>query len=181
MKKGLSIGLLLVFLFNVGGYHIVFWGLRLQTDQQLSCRVDSNLYDENETIELKIPVALPYPIYQQDFERVDGRFEHDGDHFKMIKHKFENDTLYIVCIRDVETRELLNTMNSYVELSHGLDGASPIQKALNFVSKLVKDFCSHDDIGLQQRDGFIMSLHPTLQIEWFVPPTLNVLAPPPRR
>ena len=170
----------MIFLFNVGGYYIVFWGLRLQTDQKLSFRVDANLYDEAETIELKIPVALPYPIYEQDFQRVDGRFEHNGEHFKMIKHKYENDTLYVVCIRDVETRELVNTMNSYLELTQGLDETSGNQKALNYLSKLLKDFCSHDEIRVQQAYSFVINVHPALQNDSFLAPALPVHAPPPR-
>lgn len=180
MKKVLSLGLLLVFLFNVGGYYIVFWGLRLQSDHNLSTRLDANQYDEAETIELKIPVSLPYPIYEQDFQRVDGGFEHDGEHLKMIKHKYKNDTLYIVCIRDVETGKLVETMNSYLELTQGLDGTSSDQKALNYLSKLLKDFYSHYGIILEGGYGFSINLLRSSLNQSFLAPALPIHAPPPR-
>ena len=115
MKKVFSIFFLLVFLFNVGGYHIVFWGLRVQTDRELSNRLDANLYDPEETIQLRIPIALPYPIQSHDFQRVDGRFEHNGQQYKLIKHKLQSDTLYVVCLRDHATRQLVTTMTDYIE------------------------------------------------------------------
>lgn len=151
MKKGLAIIFLTVFLFNVGGYYIVFWGLRVRTDQRLSERVEANRYNEDEIIELKIPVALPYPIQAQDFQPADGRFEHKGQHFKLVKHKFENDTLYVVCIRDHETGQLVNTMQDYIELTHGFDESTQGQKALNYLGKLVKDFFPEEKINVSRQ------------------------------
>lgn len=181
MKRALSTLLLLVFLFNVGGYYIVFWGLRYQTDQQLTYRLDANLYDPGETVEIKIPVALPYPLQSNDFERVDGRFEHNGEHFKLVKHKLVNDTLYVVCIRDRETRELVNTMTDYVQLTQALPGAETGKNAKNFLNKLIKDFCALGDISLVQLPGyctvFLFMERPSLLLQTALP--VNV--PPPWR
>lgn len=148
--------LLIVFLFNVGGYYILFWGLRAETDQQLTARLDAGLYDAEATIELKIPVALPYPIYTEDFKRVDGRFEHKGEFYKLVKHKFENDTLYIVCMRDRETRELVNAMTDYVRLTQTF----PVnhEKAHNFLDKVAKDFLYRPTAGIVECAGFSILL-----------------------
>ncbi len=180
MKKGLAIIFLTVFLFNVGGYYIVFWGLRFQTDQRLTARVQASLYNDDEIVELKIPVALPYPIHNQGFQPAEGRFEHGGQHFKLIKHKFENDTLYVVCIRDHETRQLVNTIRDYVQLTQGFDGTTPGQKALSYLSKLVKDFYKEAKIDITHQYTIAAS-------GWFTPPSFNftgpiiaVDAPPPR-
>ena len=180
MKKGLSTILLIIFLFNVGGYYIVYWGLRYQTDQQLTSRLDANLYDDDETILLKIPVALPYPIETNGFERVDGRFEHNGEFFKLIKNKLQDDTLYVVCIRDHETRQLVRTMKDYVSLTQGLADKSSSQRALHFLSKLAKDFCSHEEITVIHGNGFSMLITHEQRIESPFEPSLPVHAPPPR-
>jgi hypothetical protein len=180
LKKGLSILLLTVFLFNVGGYYIVFWSLRFQTDRQLTSRLDANLYDPSETIELKIPVALPYPIQSQGFQRVEGRFEHNGEYFKLIKHRLHNDTLYVVCIRDVETRQLVSAMKDYVQLTQGLLKSSPGQKALHLLSKLLKDFCAHDDMRIMHQDGFTMLIAFSEVAQNALQPIIPIQAPPPR-
>ena len=162
----------------MGGYYAVFWFLRLHTDQQLDSRLDSNEYDPDETIEIRIPVSLPYPIHTSEFERVDGRFEHQGQFFKLVKHRFQHDTLYIVCIRDHQTRELVNTMNDYVELTQAVPGTN--QKAWNFLSKLIKDYHSGTGIAVVHHPGFSMHLLFSEKNERCLKPLLPVHAPPPK-
>ena len=180
LKKVLSILLLVVFLFNVGGYYIVFSGLRFQTDKQLSSRLDANEYDQDETIELKIAVTLPYPVQSEDFQRVDGRFERDGQFYKLVKHKLQDDTLHIVCIRDHATRQLVDVMTDYVQLTQGLQGTDTNQKALHYLSKLVKDYYSQVSLTLLHQMGNNISM------QFFVKPDLipqlviPVQSPPPR-
>ena len=180
MKKGLSIILLILFLFNVGGYYLVYWGLKYHKDQQLTERLDANLYDSEKTVLLKIPLTLPYPIGSQGYQRVDGRFEHNGEYFKLIKNKLQNDTLYVVCIRDHETRQLAKTIKDYVLLTQGLIDTSPTQNAIHFLTKLVKDYCPHDGIKLIHQEGFSMFLQYNTLPENFAQPTLPIHAPPPR-
>jgi hypothetical protein len=146
----------MVFLFNVGGYYFVFWVLLLHADHQINYQLDANQYNPDETVELKIPVALPYPIQSQGFERVNGRFEHHGEFYRLVKHKLQNDTLYIVCIKDRQTRELVNTMNDYEELTQVPETS---QKAWNFISKLIKDFCPDDTFTIARQFGLTMNMY----------------------
>lgn len=170
--------LLLVFLFNVGGYYIVFWGLAVQIDDDLKKRLDESRYQKNETIELKIPVTLPYPIYSGEFQRVDGRFEYSGEYYRLVKRKFQNDTLYVVCFRDTRSQQLAETMNHYIRLTQNFPGAK--EKAMHLLSKLVKEFVD--------RSAFLM-LHPSecMMEVAFIPPCesraqcfLAVHSPPPK-
>src|SRR5687768_1442080 len=172
--------LLIVFLFNVGGYYIVFWGLRLQADQELTLRLDANLYEPEETIELKIPVVLPYPVQSQDFQRIDGRFEHEGQFYKLVKQKLENDTLFVVCIRDAETRKLVNTIKDYVKLTQDLPAPSSGKKALSFLSKLVKDFNTNSEINIAPQYHLSHCLSLTERPAFFLQPAIPVDGPPPR-
>lgn len=169
--------LLTVFLFNVGGYYIVFWGLRFQSDQALNRRLDANLYSRSETIEIKIPISLPYPIYTDDFQRVDGRFEHKGEFFKLVKHKLQNDTLYIICIRDPESRQLVNTFTDYIQLAQSLPGTH--QKALDFLSKLAKDFVSRAHAGIVHGGGFSTMVPFPAVAALFETRPMPVCTPPP--
>lgn len=138
LKRIFSILLLTIFLFNVGGYYIVFWGLRQQANNELRARLDADLYSAEEIVELKLPLTLPYPIEQQEYERVNGKFEHQGVHYKLVKQKFQNDTLYVVCIKDQAEKQLVKTMNDYVKMTNDLPASS--KKALHFLGKLLKDF-----------------------------------------
>ena len=178
LKKAFAIILLFVFLFNVGGYYIVFWGISFGLDQRMNSRLDANQYDESETVELKIPMTLPYPIQSNEFERVDGKFEHKGEFFKLVKHKLQNDTLYVVCIRDHDTRSLVSTLDTYVKNTLGLTSTN--KKALNFLSKLIKDYFSQDNTNVDRWSGSradaVFAEIPDLFLQIEMP----VHAPPPR-
>jgi hypothetical protein len=138
LKRIVSILLLIVFLFNVGGYYLVYLGLHHHSDRLLAQKIDANQYTQDETIELKIPVTLPYPLQQNGFERVDGKFEHKGNYYKLIKQKLENDTVYIVCIRDIDSKKLARTFKDYGAKANDLPASS--KNTLNFFGKFLKDF-----------------------------------------
>jgi hypothetical protein len=141
LKKTLSILLLFVFLFNVGGYYIVFWALRHQSDKQLTSLLDAGAYQQDETVEVKIAVAFPYSsLMVRGFERVEGEFEYKGDYYRLVKQKIQNDTVYVVCIKNKEEKRLVNAMTDYVKESNDLPGTA--KKALSFFSKLLKEYNS---------------------------------------
>lgn len=152
MKRLVSILLLLVFLFNVGGYYLVFIGLHHRSDLLLSKKIEGNQYNADETIELKIPVTLPYPLQQNGFERVDGKFEHQGTFYKLIKQKLENDTIYVVCIRDVASKNIANTLKDYVAKTNDLPANS--KNSLNLLGKFLKDFESLETDLIQHGNGW---------------------------
>jgi len=116
----------------------VFWGLERRAENELAARLDADIYSEEETVELKIALTLPYPIQQQGFERVNGKFEHKGEFYKLVKQRVLNDTLYVICIKDQQQKSLNKTMNDYVKLSNDLPGAA--SKAINLLSKLIKEY-----------------------------------------
>lgn len=179
MKRILSILLLLVFLFNVGGYYILFWGLRFQADQQMISRLDANSYDAEASIKLKIPVTLPYPVQSNGFKRVDGTFEHNGEFFRLVKQKLENDTLYIVCIRDHATRELVNVITDYIRLTYAVSTSDTGQKALNYLGKFIKDLYPHRITTITCPPGRSVGVVCTARTEPFLQFVIPVQSPPP--
>lgn len=168
----------MVFLFHVGGYHIVFWALRIRVDQQISSRIERNQIGDDETLELKLPVSLPYPIYSEGFQRIDGRFEHQGQFYRLVKHKLENDTLHLICIRDSETRRLVNTMGEYVERTQ--TPATRSDKTWDFLSKLIKDYYSGTGVTVIHHEGYSIPSSFCAYTASFAEASLPVRVPPPR-
>lgn len=138
LKKLISIFFLAVFLFNVGGYYIVFWMMEEQANHKLLERLDANRYSNQETVVLSLPLSLPYPLYQNGFERINGEFDYQGETYKLVKQKYENDTLFIVCIKDHEAKKISAVLADYSKLANNLPAGS--KQALNFLSKLFKDY-----------------------------------------
>jgi hypothetical protein len=115
LKKVTSICLILLLLFNALGFYGLLQGLRYKTTQDLVKRLDNHRYSEDETILLKIPVAVPYQIDSEDYERVDGEFEHEGEFYRLVKQKYQNDTLFMVCIKDHTTKRIEQAVADYVK------------------------------------------------------------------
>jgi hypothetical protein len=157
---------------------MVFWGLRFQADQELSARLDANQYMVDETIEFKIPVNLPYPFYEQDFQRVNGKFVHDGEIYKLVKQKLENDTLYVVCIRDHQVEHLESTLAKYEQLTNEVPASG--EKSMNFLGKLLKDYCFGDHVSVLHVYGFSTSIDYGELNESFLSPVISLHAPPPK-
>jgi hypothetical protein len=127
-----------IFLFNVGGYHFVFWALRSQAKRDLLVKLDAEAYSSQEVVVLTVPISLPYPIHDPNYQRADGEVEHNGEFYLLVKQKVENDTLYMVCIKDHGQRHIQRTMNDYTKLSNNLPANT--KHAMDLLGKMFKDF-----------------------------------------
>lgn len=137
MKKLLSISLITLILLNTIGYYAVFVGLQFQYDQAIVQRLDENQYDESNTVTLKIPVAIPYMQGQEEFERMDGTFSYAGDYYRIVKQKYADDTLTIICYKDREAKVIQNALTDYVKTF--TDNPQPGNNAKIAVA-FIKDF-----------------------------------------
>jgi hypothetical protein len=138
VRRIISIFFLFLFLFNVGGYYLVFLGMKTKAKKELLARLDANDYTADETLVLSVPLSMPYPIHSAGYERVEGDFEQQGRAYKLVKQKIENDTLFIVCIRDDKSTKIINAFQDFSKVANNLPVAS--KEALNFLAKLYTDY-----------------------------------------
>ncbi len=112
-------------------------GLRYQSNREIKEKLDSEAYLTNETLSIKIPYTLPYQIDWKEYERVDGEFDHNGEFYKLVKHKLERDTLYVVYIKDHRETDLFKSLVDFVQAS----ADNPVsQKTIALIKTLVKDY-----------------------------------------
>ncbi|MBX2961551.1 MAG: hypothetical protein KF687_03510 [Cyclobacteriaceae bacterium] len=115
MKKLFAILMLLVFMLNVLGYYGVLMGLKLKHIKTLLAQFDDDDYDRDHEVVIKVPITIPYATDSEDFTRVDGEFEHNGEFYRIVKQKLQSDTLHIVCVKDLTTKALKQTLADYVK------------------------------------------------------------------
>jgi hypothetical protein len=120
------------------GYYFIYVGLRYQAKSEMMMRLDTRDYSSEETVTLKIPLTLPYWMTARDYERVNGEFQYEGEFYKMVEQKLENDTLYVVCIKDARERKLYEAMSDYVKLTNDLPAST--QKNVKLFNSLMKDY-----------------------------------------
>jgi hypothetical protein len=180
LKKVLSILLLVLFLFNVGGYYFVFSVLQYQSDKHVTSLLDAGIYAKEDAVEIKIPLSLPYPsLIESTYERVDGQFEYKGEYFSIVKQKVENDTAYVVCVRNHEAKRIMTTMSDYAKQANDLpSGAS--KKAMSFVSKILKEYSSGFEISIDPSTGSQDILSNSFYSENLVSGVTRIISPPPK-
>ncbi len=139
-------------------------------------KFDSDNYNEANTVTLKIPLTLPYPVYTNGFERVNGEFEYEGQHYKLVKHKLEGDTLQIVCYNDNQAKRISTALQDFSKLSNDATSPkSPLHSAVKFISDFDVTTLSEITSGY----GWMVSLPLTSHIFPLLDQTTPVFSPPP--
>lgn len=107
--------MLCLLLLNVVGYYGILEGLKRQSGVALMEKFDAESHNTEEEITIKVPITIPYAASYSEFERVDGEFEHQGQVFRLVKQKLQNDTLFIVCMKDVGSSKINQELADYVK------------------------------------------------------------------
>jgi hypothetical protein len=139
LKKVITIIVLLIFLLNAVGLYGVLIGLQLRLASDTNKELDEDRYSSSEAITLQVPLTIPYPIDEQDYHRVTGEFEHDGDVYRLVKQKLHQDTLYIVCIKDTKSKKINQALADYVKTFTDRPFNSK-QQGSKLIYSIIKDF-----------------------------------------
>lgn len=148
MKKIASILLLMLLFFNWYGYRLLSDFLQERSDNRLEAKLDQNLYDEQQLIELRIPITLPYHTETKEFERYNGQIELNGVHYQYVKRKIENGELVLLCLPNQEKQQLANARDQFFKLVNDIDqtpgtkeGAQKSEKGEGFsFKKLLSEY-----------------------------------------
>lgn len=112
MTRAIAIFLIGVHLMNIIGSYGIIANLENIHQRNISERLDENEFSGSSAITLRIPFSLPYSSYMENYERVSGRIEFEGHVYQLVKQKFVNDTLFIVCVKDIKLTEIKQTLQN---------------------------------------------------------------------
>src|SRR5207302_5128451 len=98
--------MLLLFLLNTVGFYGIFLGMQLRYAREANKQLDEDQYSASDAMTFKVPLSVPYAADNQEYDRVTGEFEHRGEVYRLVKQKLYHDTLYIVCVKDRESKKI---------------------------------------------------------------------------
>lgn len=148
MFKRIFSGLLLILLlFNLGGYHLVFTAMQVQANRELSVRLDEGNFSDQETITLTIPFALPYPIQETGFERTRQHFAIGDEHYQVVGQSFDNDVLTIVCVKDRESKDIADMVNAFDAQQTDASGPVSVITAKTIQEYISTQIIIHPDVA----------------------------------
>ncbi len=113
LRQIAAILLLCLFVFNIIGYRIVVDIAMAKADNKLDITLDTKTYNEADLFIVKVPINLPYQNNWTGFERVDGEINVDGETYRFVQRKVENDTMFLQCIRHTEKTNIQQQANDY--------------------------------------------------------------------
>jgi hypothetical protein len=109
LKKIVAIALLIVHLFNAGGYMVLFQYLINRSDAFVEQQISKGLYNTHDLVEIKVPVHLSEIEDWNSYEHVSGQVQlNGGSCYNYVKLKMTRDTLFIMCIPNYKTTRLTN-------------------------------------------------------------------------
>lgn len=129
MKKLAAILLLSLLAFNWYGYRLLSAYLEHRVTAEMEMRLDQHHYNEEELIEFRVPLNLPYQTNWKEFERFDGELEIDGVHYQYVKRKVEDGHLVVLCIPNESRQKLQTTRDEFFKLVNDL--SQPAKKGNN--------------------------------------------------
>lgn len=98
MRKPLTILLLAILVFNWVGYRLVSQWLEAHVNRTLEVSLDKNEYNEEDLVEIRVPINLPYSTDWKEFQRIDGEVRLGDVLYKYVKRKVENGQLVLLCL-----------------------------------------------------------------------------------
>src|SRR5258706_15021409 len=98
--------MLVLFLLNVLGFYGVFLGLKFKYAQDANDQLDAEQYSNADAVTFRIPLTVPYSTDHQDYERVSGEFEHDGEVYRLGEQKHFRHTAYIGCVKEDQRKKI---------------------------------------------------------------------------
>lgn len=179
MRKLTSILLLLLLLFNVLGYYGLFMGLNYQNKKQLIQRLDHSNYNESEAVTIKIPISIPYVSDSREFERLNGEFEYQGEHYHFVKQRLSQDTLYIVCIKDNTSKRIHQALEDYVKTftDKPVDAKNSTKTIPSFSKEYMSSYCELKHIS----SGWVFPVNNSSSATVFIDSfTASIIHPPER-
>ncbi len=141
-------------------------------------KLDQADYNESDMVTIKIPIAVPYAIGSQDFERVDGLFEHNGEFYRLVKQRLFEDTLHVVCVKDHELAYINQAWEDYVKTFTDNHSDKPASK---ITYTFIKDYLPRPFFLIHGSYGWEHEMAQQFYIDSFISDFCPSIVHPPER
>jgi hypothetical protein len=108
LKKAVAITLLVIHLFNMGGYALLYQYFIHRSDVQIVKQIFENKIDNRKFIEIKIPSHLPIMQDWDQYQEVVGQIQLKDAYYNYVRMKMTRDTMYFICVANTNKTRLVN-------------------------------------------------------------------------
>lgn len=161
------------------GYYAFYYSYQYAMESSWQDKIYGGQIVSLEERLMEVPLSAPYMSNQDEFQATNTRFEKDGKYFRVIKQRYQNDTLQIIYVPDTARKALVSTVKSWIS-SLTEDGLSQDQNGKTQLKLFVKDYIETEVYQLEyagarateDKIGFIFST--------YMSPYFTLDSPPPQ-
>jgi hypothetical protein len=157
------------------GYRFVFAVLDNMATQKLDAKLDAGDYAEENLVEIKVPLNMPYQNRVTEFERHYGEITIEGKAYIYVKMRIDKDMLVLKCIANSRKEQLKNTTNNLAKANSSQDMENNGKKHnTSFSKNITSDYDNCNQFyNLSQNSIVIKIKHPA-----FTSPVCNASISP---
>jgi hypothetical protein len=115
LRKLTAIALIFLLFFNWYGYRLAIAMFETEIDAALQLRLEQQAYNENDLVELRIPINLPYYSDWNEFESFEGETTINGQHYRYVKRKLSGGELILLCLPNKPKDQLKKAGQEYAK------------------------------------------------------------------
>lgn len=165
-------------LLNTVGYYEVLLLMQKQNFDSAIRKINENQDEISGNLLLRIPLTLPYGHDDNEYRRALGDIVVDGQVYHFVKQKLYRDTLYVVCLKDIESTRVRDAISDYTKAfgDHHPKSDGP-HKLL--VTSVAKFYMLWTDASENGKPGWIRTLrHLRVQDLYRFSSLANIFHPP---
>ena len=126
--------------FNLVGYRWYFSAIENKATAKLEQKISAGNFNEDQLVEIRIPLNMPY-YSDKDYEEVYGETDWNGEHYRYVKRKVRDNTLYLLCLPDKENTSIAKVRNEYTKAVNDVPtDKQGSQQKNNFIKLLISEF-----------------------------------------
>ncbi len=162
-------------LFNMVGYRFVFSVLDNIATEKLDAKLDAGDYAEENLIEIKVPLNMPYQDRVTEFERHYGEITIEGKAYTYVKMRIDRDMLVLKCIANSSKQQLKNTSDNLAKSNSNQDMENTGKKHNSSFSKnVISDYDNTNQFYDLSQNTTVVKINHT----GFTSPVLNATVSP---
>ena len=126
--------------FNFIGYRWLFTSIENKATAALEQKISAGQYTDDQLVEIRIPLNMPY-YSDKDYENVYGETDFNGEHYRYVKRKVSNNTLYLLCLPNKEKTSIAKVKNEFTKAVNDIPtGKQESQQKTNLIKLLTTEF-----------------------------------------
>lgn len=108
LRKLITISLLMVYLYDLGGYMGIRRLLVYHADHILRAQAAKGEFNQDDLVEIQVPLADNDAPVWNDYQNIKGQIQFENVAYNYLQVKVSGNTLYLRCIPHYYTTKLIN-------------------------------------------------------------------------